>query len=136
MGNAPDRLYIDKKDRELYKELEDKEDMFKGMKNKDLFLMAMMIGFEHQSNEELKTRDGFFLEKDLNQNDHALLNAIAMHENNGVEVLKDMGEVYRIAEEYAHYGIRIIHDWISSSPYGTFPKKFESEILEKIKMSQ
>jgi len=132
MSKQPDRLYIDKKDRKLFKDLEEKEEMFKGMKRKDMFLLAMMIGFDNESPKELSTKDGFFLEKDLNNDDRAILNAIAMHDAKGVEVLKDMGEVYRIAEEYAHFGIRIILDWINSTPHSSFSKEFESKILERI----
>lgn len=132
MKKQPDRLSIDKKDRPLYKDLEEKEEMFKGMKNKDMFMLAMIIGFDNDSQSELKAKDGFFLEKDLNDDDRALLNAVAMHDADGVEVLKDTGEVYKIAEQYAHFGIRIIQDWIKGSPHGSFPKEFESKILEKI----
>ena len=133
MSKQPDRLNVDKQDRKIYKEIQEKEEMFKSMKNKELFLLAMMIGFDHESPKELKSKDGFFLEKDLNDDDRAIINAVAMHDKDGVEVLKDMGEVYRIAEEYAHFGIRIIHEWINSTPHGSFTKEFESKILDKVR---
>lgn len=131
MKKEPDRLYIDKKDRRLYDELKEKEDMFKGMKNKELFILAMIIGFDHGAKNELNTKDGYFLAKDLDENDWALFNAIAIWEHDTVNVLKETGDVYSVAEEYAHYGIKILHHWVVNTPYGSFPKEFESALLEK-----
>ena len=130
MSDKPDRLYIDKKDRKLYDELKEKEMIFKSMKNKDLFILAMLIGFQNDK-ISLENKDGYFLVKDLNENDKAIINAIATTDSKHIEILRKTSEVYTIAEEYAHYGIKVIYDWVNKTPYGLFSRDFEKELVKK-----
>jgi len=126
----PDRFYIDKSDRKLYEKIEE-EEMFKGKNRKDEFLFAMAIGFKNKVKPSLKTpKDGFFLTKDLKPEDEALINAMAVWESNSVDVLSNKEEVFKIAEEYAHGGARILHDSIGSTQFGSFSKQFEKMLHE------
>ena len=49
--NVPDRLSIEKKDREIYDQLK-KFDLFSKYNNKNFFLLAMVWGF-HKNNQNL-----------------------------------------------------------------------------------
>jgi len=126
----PDRLYIDRDDRKLYEKIE-KEDVFKGRTRKEEFLFAMAIGFKNKVKRSLKMKEGFFLTKDLKPEDETLINVIAIWGSNSVEVLLSNKEkVFEIAEEYAHGGIRLLHDSIESTQYGSFSKQFEKTLHE------
>jgi len=135
MPKIPDRINIDRKDKELYNEGLDPINWLKfrerGGKRtrKEQFLFAMAVGFKNRVRRPLETKEGFFLIKDLQPEDEALLNALAMFEK-GVEILSNKEEVFKIAEEYAHAGIKILVDEIKSSPFGSVDKKFEKELFD------
>ena len=135
MPQIPDRLHIDKEDRKLYDEL-DKENMLKfkdkgGRRTrKEQFFFAMVIGFKNKIKMGLETKEGFFNTRDMRIDDEALIDAIAINDNNSVDVLANREEVFQIAEEYAHAGIKLLHNKINSTQLGSFDKQFEKEILD------
>ena len=133
MPEIPDRINIDKKDRDLYNKL-DNEVMLKSKggarTRKEQFLTAMAIGFKNKVRRPLDSKDGFVLLKDLHSDDMALINSISIYETESVEVLSDIGKVFNIAEEFAHGGIRLLVDKIDSISHGSFEKQFEKEICD------
>jgi hypothetical protein len=129
MAKIPDRLSIDKADRELYNKI--KQEVFLETPRKDQFLFAMAFGFRHKIRRELGTKEGFFLAKDVGPQDEAMIDAIAVAETGSVAVLSNRARVYQIAEEYAHAGIRLLHDQATSGP-GSFYKRFERDIFEML----
>lgn len=126
MNKTPDRIHVEKGERE---NLYDKIDLFKGKSRKEQFLYAMAIGFKNKVNRPLETKEGFFLIKDMRPEDEALINAVAIT-TNSPEVLSDREEVFKIAEEYAHAGIKILYEKIKSTQFGSFDKQLEKELLE------
>lgn len=132
MSSTRDRICIDKGDRELYAKLQNQEDMFKGKTRKEQFLFAMSIGVKNDMRQPLTNREtgGFFLLKDLGPEDEALINIVAVLKDNSASVLSDQDEVCKIAEEYAHAGIKLLIDKIESSGFGSFDKQFEKELHE------
>jgi hypothetical protein len=131
----PDRLYIDRADRDLYDDETLKSEVFRRRENRDQFVFAMCLGFKHGVRRPLNTRDGFFLAQNLRLEDEALIDAVAIHETGSAEVLTDREAVFRIAEEYAHAGIRLLHDEAASGQPGSFFKRLEldlSGLLESI----
>ncbi len=129
MAKAPDRINVSKKDRELYKSLEDVS-VFKHMTRKEQFLLAMATGFKNESKRELDTKDGFFLAKDMGPEDKALIGAVAVFDRGDLSVLSNKKEAWGIAEQYAHAGVKLLLNKVETSQFGTFPKLFEQEILE------
>lgn len=128
-----DRVFIRKSDRSDYKLLQEQE-FFNGRTNKELFMMAMTIGFHEGSPMNFKKgeKDGFFLLKDLNDEEKSLFYSIAAAEKD-LNVLSNEDEVYTICEEYANCGIKLLKEKISSGEFGSFIKRFETELLEMIK---
>ena len=55
MKTVRDRLYIEESKKGKYEYLK-KEDIFKDKSNKDLFLLAMVIGFKNNLRKELRSR--------------------------------------------------------------------------------
>lgn len=130
MTSVPDRLNIDPKDRELYEKISEEVPLFQEKNRKEQFLFAVAFGFSNGMRVPLKSRDGFFLRKDLKMEDEALINAVALHDEDDVGILSDKGSVYRIAEEYAHAGIKLLTEKIASVEFGTFWKQFEKHMHE------
>lgn len=133
MSTTPDRLYMDKADRDLYNDLNQEQILkFKDRggtrTRKEQFLLAMAFGFHNSARRAIRAREGLFLAKDLHSSDTALLNAVAIAETGNPDVVLDKGEVFRIAEEFAHGGIRLLKDRISSSPLGSFEKRLEKDL--------
>ncbi|MFW9875325.1 MAG: hypothetical protein ACFFG0_19635 [Candidatus Thorarchaeota archaeon] len=124
-----DRLHIEKDDRKHYEEL-DKEDFFKGKTRKEQFLFAMAVGFKHDMQIRLGSKDGLFNTRDLRLEDEALLNAVAIWKTKSIQCLENKDEMYRIAEEYAKGGIKILVDKIRGVEFGSFWKKLELELYQ------
>ena len=130
MSVIPDRIFINDTDRALYEKIEN-EVLFKEKTRKEQFLFAMAFGFKNKVKYPLAKREGFFLTKDLRPEDEALLNVVAIEDSpNSVEILSDMNEVFKTAEEYAHAGIKLLVDKIETIATGTFEKQFEQELHE------
>jgi len=130
MASVPDRLYIDFNDRDLYEKVSAKLGLFKGKNRKEQFLFAMAFGFANETRIPLKTRENFFLRKDMKMEDETLVNAVALYHEDDVDLLSDKNQVYRVAEEYAHAGIKLLADRIASVEFGSFWKQFEKELCE------
>ena len=131
MNKQPDRLYMDgEDDREKYETLS-QEDIFSGMTRKEQFFLAMAIGYANKTKQPLTKREGLFLAKDMQPEDEALINAIALHNTDNIGSLADKSNVFRIAEEYAHAGLKILIDKIALTPHGSLRKIFEKEIFDE-----
>jgi len=130
MATTPDRLYIDYDDRDVYKKLADELDLFKGTTTKEQFLFTMAIGFKHRTRIPLVKKENWFLKKDMKPDDEALVNAVALADARSVDILSDAGAVFKIAEEYAHAGLAILHDKVGTGQFGTFSKRFEGELSD------
>jgi len=130
MARGPDRLSIDKADREYYEHAAIKNEVFKGRENKEQFLFAMAIGFKNQLSSPLDAREGFVRAEYLRPEDEALIDAVAIHHTGSADVLADREAVFRIAEEYAHAGIKLLYNKATSSQTGTFHKHLEKELFE------
>lgn len=126
MPKARDRLFVDKKDLELYKRSKS-EDMFRDKDNKDLFILAMAYGYKNNVKRALEAREGYVRTEYLKAEDLALINGLAIS-TESVETLSTPERVFQLAEEYAHAGIRLLVDKIESGSFGSFEKKFEKEL--------
>lgn len=130
MASVPDRLNIDPKDRELYEKISEEVPLFQNKNRKEQFLFAVAFGFSNRMRVPLKTKDGFFLTKDLKMEDRALINAVALYDADDIDILSDKGSIYKIVEEYAHAGIKLLTDKVASVEFGTFWKQFEKDMCE------
>lgn len=126
----PDRFYINKSDRKDYDRLLEKDSPFHRRENKELFMMAMIFGFQEGNREELKKKEGFFRTEYLTDEEMSIIKAIAVAEAGDLNVLLDKKKVFSIAEEYATGGIKILKDKVFSGEYGTYAKRLESELIQ------
>jgi len=128
MSKIPDRLYIDDKDRELYQMLSKESSLFRGKINRDQFLFTAAIGVTNNMRIPIQRKENWFLTKDLRPEDNALFNAIALAETESTDILSDKNEIYKIVEEYAHAGIKILSNEMVSVEFGSFHKHLEKQL--------
>ncbi len=132
-NKMPDRLNIRKSDRKDYNRLLEKDSPFSGKENKDLFMMALIIGFHEETRVKLDGKEGFFLLYHLNDKENSIIKAIAVAEEGDLNILLDKKKVYSIVEEYAAGGIKLLKDKVFSGGYGSYIKKLESELIDEFK---
>lgn len=125
-----DRFNVDKKDFSDFNRLKENDTPFAGAHNKEVFLAAMVVGYHEGCRIEIKNKLGYFLEKDLSKEDAALIRAIAVAEEGGLNVLLDKQKIYSVAEQYATGGISLLKAKVLSGEYGSYAKKLESELLK------
>lgn len=133
---GPDRVYINKKDREIYQKLQEKTiSPFKGKDNRVLYMLTLALGFVEGERIEFSPgeRLGYILLKTLEDEDKAIINAIAVYEKGDLSILGHKKEVYTIADEYAASGIQLLKDEVFGGKYGTFLKKLEYRLIETYK---
>lgn len=132
MSSEPDRLYIRRKDKEIYDRILGSGSPLSrdlGFENKDIFLLAMSLGHRVKNRRALDKRLGYFLSKNLDDEDTAVMCALAVAEEGDLAVLFNQKRVFSIAEEYAAGGIRLLQDKVQSG-MGSFSKRFESELIQ------
>lgn len=129
ISEEPDRVYIDKADRSIYTNTLKEEEFFnKG--NVDLFLFAMSIGYKNDLRVELQNKDGWTRTEYFKPEHRALIDSIALSICGSADILANRVEVFKIAEEFAHGGIKLIENKINNTQHGTFWKQYEKELFE------
>ena len=131
MGKVPDRLFVKKEDHGDFKLLQEaKDSAFYKRGNKEVFIMAMIMGLKQGSRISFQTKQEFVREEYLNDDERILIRAIAVAEEKTLSVLLDMTKVYQIAEEYAAGGIKILKEAVFTQRHGSYIKRLESELIE------
>jgi dnd system-associated protein 4 len=132
MGKHPDRLRIDKSDKKLYDHATLATEIFRDKENKEQFLFAAAIGFKNKVKRPLDAREGFVRTSYLLPEDEALIDSIALFDVGSVDILSDRAAVFSIIEEYAHAGIKLLYDEVTTGQPGSFFKKLELELVNLI----
>ena len=88
----------------------------------------MAYGYHNGVSLAVKVYDAFIRTEYLQPEDWVLINSIAVEKAGTVQVLSNHEEVYKIAEEYAHAGIKLLHEQVTSQEPGSYIKRFEKEI--------
>ena len=127
----PTRLYIERSDKEKYDRLLEKDGTFAGKDNKDVFIMAMVIGYSRGVKVELTRKEGYVRFEYLKDRDKSIIKSIAVADRGTLDVLLDKKKVYSIAEEYAAGGIKLLVEMVFGESYGSFEKRLESELVEE-----
>jgi hypothetical protein len=131
----PDRLSIDKKlDRDRYDTLKKEMSGIQQLTEaKSLFFFALAHGFNNKSRIPLSSKEGFLLNDRLQPKDEALMQSVAIFEQNMFDVVNDWALIYQIVEEYAHGGIILLNEELSNKQPGSFFKKYEKTVFSLLK---
>ena len=133
MQDKPSVIYIDKDDWDLYEKLQEDILNFNKRDRKEQFLFALSVGFKFGSKLKLDRKKEFFRSSYLLPKDESLLRAVALFETKDVLILKNWAKIFEIAEMYAHRGIKLLSEKVKLTPYGTFEKEIEEDIMETLK---
>ena len=133
-----DRVFIRKEDREIYQTIRTQEGDLQGASNADLFLMAMMFGYDKNSEEDIKVmekeppklNDGLIRTVSFSTDAWDLIKSFAVHIDQDVNVLADNDRMLDIAQRYACEGISVLNTKYNEDKHG-FLKYLEGLIDEK-----
>lgn len=120
MGDITNRsiVYVDEDDFKIYQKLM-KTHYFKGMRNIDLFLCAMLIGItivgKPSSLDNSKKQDYFRVLDNKDKESMAILKALAISKFDDVNVLSDEDKLFSFCEGYANSGIKQLNAWYSDN---------------------
>jgi hypothetical protein len=133
MAKIPDRINIDKSDREIYNSL-DQEEILKSKggrrTRREQFIFSLAVGFNNKIKNEIENKEGWFNARELQPEDYAILNGVALFDSGSIDILAKKDLVFKTAEEYAHAGVRLLNNKIKNIPYGSFDKILEKELDE------
>lgn len=112
------RIIYDDEDKQIYDKLRSGSGIFNNLDLIDLFAIALIYGKKDGKRTKLgsgaigRIRDSTI----MNSNVKELMMVIAVDETGSIDVLSDANEYYRICEEYAKTGIKLLEqDYIENS---------------------
>lgn len=132
-----DRIYIRKDDREIYEAIRKNEGDLKGVTNMDVFLIAMMLGFEKKGRQGLKgihsdARDGLVRDSSFNTDHWRVIKSFAVYEEGYMEVLLSNNKMFDVAEKYANVGIQELNKLYFENEFN-FLKRMEKLLIKSFK---
>lgn len=133
------QIFISKKARQLFQNMSKRYGEFKGLDNKDLFMLAVIFGYRKGKSgkkslrKQEKAASGFTRERYLHDNDNSILKAISVVDEKNVGLISGnrIPEVYLIAERYANGGIEDLKKFVFDNP-ASFLKKFSSMLKQEV----
>lgn len=114
-----------------FNELERSNEIFKNKNHKDIFMIALALGFKNKLSKRMTKSYPLINCNSFSDEDVWLITSIAIKEK-GLSVLGDMVEIRKIAEGYANAGFEILHKKLYEEKPGTVLNVFEAELLEII----
>lgn len=132
--DTPRELDIDDATHAMYMELVESEvspfwrGYGRGAPMKDVFVFSVAMGYRNKSRTPLRKRKGSIPFTTFNDDEKWLMKVIAIAERGGLEVLFDEKEVYKIAEEYANAGVRLLHNFVFGEQPGDIDKRIEADV--------
>lgn len=131
-SNVPSTITIDKGDKKHFDLLlEDRGSFFYKRDRKEVFIMAMVYGFDSGDRKPLtdKLSGGYFRVEYLNDREKTLIKAVAVHRKGSLDVLLDPKQVYSIAEEFAAGGIGHLKEEVLNTRFGTYEHKLAEHLI-------
>lgn len=132
-----DRIYVRKEDREIYEAIRKNDGDLKGVTNMDIFLIAMMLGFEKKGRQGLKgthsdAKDGLVRDQSFNSDHWRVIKSFAVYEEGYMEVLLSNNKMFDVAEKYANVGIQELNKLYFENEHN-FLKRMEKLLITSFK---
>lgn len=123
-----EKFYIDVSDRAIYDRLE-RELPIKKISKKDLFMFALVTGYQSKLKIPVNKRLEFFWANNLKPEDEIVIRSIVLDEEKNVGILQNTEQLVGIAQDYAHGGVSILKEKLDQ--YGSYIKYIEMELDER-----
>jgi hypothetical protein len=116
----PDRLNYSTKAKQLLEKIDEANYMGLGLKStsrSELFVFAMALGVESKTRTEVVNpyTGGLVLDKSIDSKTRALMYSqfisLLKDPDNELDAITDKGHVYKMAEQYANTGFKILADY-------------------------
>ncbi len=132
-----DRISIKKQDREIYESIRKHDGDLNGISNMELFLIAMLLGFNKKGKHGLKgikstATDGLVRVASFTDSAWDIIKAVAVYEEEYMEVLMSNNVMFDVAEKYASVGIHELNSMYFENEHN-FLKRFEKLLLKEFK---
>ena len=130
-----DRISIRKEDRVIYESIRKNDGDLKGISNMDLFLMAMMLGVHEKGKQGLKgvkstATDGLVRVASFTDDAWNIIRALAVYEEEYMEVLLSNNKMFDVAEKYATVGINELNKLYFENEHN-FLKRMEKLLIDE-----
>lgn len=125
----PDRIYIDVRVRDIIEKMK-KLNYLDFDNNKDIFLYAMALGSDMPTQIAGK-KDGFFLNKDLNVENEAMIYSAVISELDNIEEITNKAMVYDVVQKMANTGFKIIEESLNNGSIENIEKRLLASLDEK-----
>lgn len=123
-------IFIDERDFETYQNLL-KTHYFKGLKNIDLFLCAVLVGInivgKPSALDNSKKKDYIRVNDNKTKESMVILKSVAISKFNDVNVLSDEDKLFSLCEDYANVGIKQLNEW-----YGDKNQSFDNILTKEL----
>lgn len=131
-SDAPNIINVTKKAIQQFQNLKkEKDSLLFNRSAKEVFIMSMTMGFYNDNKIALESKKEFVRIEYLNDKEKSLIKAIAVCDEENIDVLLDKKKVYSIAEEYAAGGIQHLVDDMLKEQEGSATKKLETQLVEE-----
>jgi hypothetical protein len=120
-------------DRPLYnKILKSRDWEFKN--NLELFTLAALVGkFIVQEKKPINKSVSYIRVKDnISKDDMVILKSLAISDANDVNIISNEDEMFKIVEQYARTGIKVLYDWFNDKN-SAFDTELSKILLKKFK---
>ena len=129
MSSEKDRLWIEKGDRDIYTDLENRANL-KGLSHTDVFCLAMAMGFKNGIRTPIKTKDGLIRFATVKEKEWRLIKAIAIAASNDLGIAGNLIDCVSIASEYANAGLQLLQETIRSTKTDELETIIERAIMD------
>lgn len=129
MSSEKDRLWIEKGDRDIYTDLENRANL-KGLSHTDVFCLAMALGFKNGIRTSINTKDGLIRFATVKEKEWRLIKAIAIAASDDLSISGNLVECVSIASEFANAGLQLLQETIRSTKTDELETIIERAIME------
>lgn len=134
-SKKPDILYCKKGQKKIYDHLKNDENLFRKAELKDIYIIAVVLGFMNGKRSRIDKREpgGLIREAYLIPEDRAIIKSIAVGTEEKLDILIDEKQVYLMSEEYACWGIEYLEKQVFEiGEFGNYRKRLGTELLEMV----
>ena len=101
------------------------------MEDNKKFILAMGVGYSSKSKLPFNSKIPLFDASKLTEEDKSLMSAVAIEDTKNIDILSNNEEIFKIAEEYANAGIKLLKDMEDNNIYDLELEEFESFVNRK-----